>query len=174
MHWLLLGAAATAHPLPAAPTAYPLECSYVAKRGELDRQGPCARMEGDAPRIDPAHLARMAFDHGLAEVRIDTAGIAYVRRDGRAALVFIFDNGADYFKQGLARGLRHGKLVYYDRRLRPVIVTGYDWGEPFEHGRAGVCIGCKVEKLGDEHSYMAGGRWGVIDRRGKLVVPLAP
>ena len=151
--------------------AFPLDCAYVARGGELEPHGPCARIEDDVPHIDPAHLARMTFEGGLAEVRIGGArtggGIAYVRRDGRAVSVFILDNGPDYFREGLVRGLRHGKLIYYDHALRPVIVTGYDWGYPFDHGRADVCTGCKEQRLDDEHSTMGGGRWAVIDRTGR-------
>lgn len=77
------------------------------------------------------------------------------------------------FQQGFARGLRHGKLVYYDRALRPVIVTGYDWGYPFEHGRAEVCTGCTDKQLDDEHHAMVGGRWAVIDRKGRVVAARA-
>jgi hypothetical protein len=82
---------------------------------------------------------------------------------------FIPDNGADYFKEGLVRGLRHGKLVYYDRALRSVIVTNYDWGYPFEQGRAEVCMGCKETRLDDEHQTMVGGHWAVIDRKGRVL-----
>lgn len=157
-----------------APASYPLDCSYVARDGELQSHGPCARIEDDLPRIDPAHLARMAFEHGLAEVRIDGVGIAYVRRDGRAVRVFILDNGGDYFKEGLVRGLRHGKLTYYDHDLRPVIATQYDWGYPFDHGRAEVCTGCKAVQVDAEHQAMVGGRWLVIDRSGRVVPTPSP
>ena len=156
-------------------TNFPLDCTYVARGGGLESHGPCARIEEDVPHIDPAHLARMTFENGLAEVRIGRAGtgggIAYVRPDGRAVSVFILDNGADYFKEGFVRGLRHGKLVYYDRALRPMIVTDYDWGYPFDHGRAEVCIGCKEKRLDDEHGTMVGGRWSVIDRKGRVLEP---
>ncbi|MET0269598.1 MAG: hypothetical protein ABW173_04125, partial [Sphingomonas sp.] len=119
--------------LPAAPDIYPLACAYAPRGGDLSPQGRCARLEDGVPRIDPAHLARMAFDRGLAEIRIISAGIAYARRDGHAAMVFILDNKGDAFAGGLVRGLRDGRLVYYDRRLRPRIVTAFDWGEPFRN-----------------------------------------
>ncbi|PTQ60073.1 hypothetical protein C8J45_11324 [Sphingomonas sp. PP-CE-3G-477] len=150
-------------------TAFPLNCTYVAQGGELEPHGPCARIENDVPHIDPAHLARMTFDGGLAEVRIRGAGIAYVRRDGRAVSVFILDNSADPFQEGLVRGLKHGKLTYYGRDLRPAIVTGYDWGYPFDHGRAEVCTGCKLKRLDDEHHTMVDGTWAVIDRKGHVI-----
>lgn len=149
--------------------AYPLDCTYVARGGELEPRGPCARIEDDVPHIDPAHLARMAFERGLAEVRISDVGIAYVRRDGRAVSVFILDNGADYFEEGLVRGLRRGKLVYYNRKLRPVIMTGYDWGYPFDRGRAEVGTGCQAKQADAEHSIMVCTRWTVIDRNGREI-----
>ena len=154
--------------------AFPLDCAYAPRGGELGPQGRCAGIDGGPLRIDPTHLARVAFDRGLAEFRIETMGIAYARRDGRAIPVFILDNGGDAFAEGRVRGLRDGHLVYYDRQLRPRIVTAFDWGEPFRDGRAVVCVGCTSQAADAEHSFMTGGRWGVIDRRGRLVAPLAP
>lgn len=83
----------------------------------------------------------------------------------------MFDNGPDYFEEGLARSRVGGKIAYLDRTLRPRIVTGYDWGSPFEHGRADVCVGCRMEREG-EHSVVVGGKWGVVDHMGRVVVPV--
>lgn len=66
----------------------------------MEPQRPCARIVADVPQIDPDHLIRTTFDNGLAEVRIERAEIAYVRRDGRAVSVLIVDNGADPFRKG--------------------------------------------------------------------------
>ena len=67
------------------------------------------------------------------------------------------------------------RLAYVDRSLRVVLRTRYDWGGPFAHGRAEVFIGCAEVKVdGGEHGVMSGGRWGVIDRAGREVVPFDP
>ena len=165
-------------PPPAAPARegrpraadYPLDCYYFGP--ELDRFARCARREGDAVRIAPVHARRMAYEHGLAEVRLPGIGCLWARRDGLARPVFIFDNGPDPFVQGLVRGWHEGKVAFYDRRLRLVLATDRDWSFPFNgRGQALVCQGCRSD--GHEHASMIGGRWGIIDRAGHLVVPLS-
>lgn len=151
-------------------TDYPLACRYA--RTELDRFERCARRNGDVVRIAPDHVARMRFRRGLAEAAIDGIGWLWVRRDGLARPVFILDAGPDLFEQGLARGWHRGKVAFYDRRLRLVLPTPYDWSFPFNaRGEALVCEGCRPD--GRQPSSMIGGRWGLIDRRGRTVLPLS-
>ena len=152
----------------AAP--YPLVCAYF--RRDLDSYAHCARREDGMVRVAPAHLARMRFERGLAELRVPGIGCLWVRRDGLALPVFLLDNGPDPFEQGLVRSWRNGKVAFYDRRLRLVLATPYDWAFTFNgRGEALVCEGCRSD--GWEPAAMVGGRWGLIDRTGRLVLPLA-
>lgn len=98
----------------------------------------------------------------------------YVGRDGRMVPVMNFDNGPDYFVEERARTRVDGKIGYIDRELRVVIPPRYDAGSPFEHGKAAVCKGCVEKKryANDEHPFLEGGMWGVIDRSGREIVPL--
>lgn len=168
-------AALAAYPLPAlsagqgAASAYPLACAYF--RRDLDQYAHCARREGGMVRVAPAHAARMHFERGLAELRVPGIGCLWVRRDGLALPVFTLDNGPDPFAQGLVRHWREGKVAFSDRRLRLVLATPYDWAFPFNaRGEALVCEGCRSD--GREPGSMVGGRWGLIDRTGRLVMPL--
>ncbi|KQQ12036.1 hypothetical protein ASF53_15345 [Methylobacterium sp. Leaf123] len=163
-------------PLPAlgagqgAASAYPLACAYF--RRDLDQYAHCARRDGGMVRVAPAHAARMHFERGLAELRVPGVGCLWVRRDGLALPVFILDNGPDPFEQGLVRSWREGKVAFYDRRLRLVLATPYDWAFPFNaRGEALVCEGCRSD--GRDPASMVGGRWGLIDRTGRPVMPLA-
>ncbi len=117
-------------------------------------------------------LAKLSYKKGLAYFTVQ--GMAYHRRrDGTTMRMYIFDNGADNFVKGLARAIVGGKIAYVDRRLRIRIATHYDWGDRFDHGRAEVCIDCRSVPVGDgEHSVMEGGRWGMIDKSGREVVPV--
>jgi WG containing repeat len=57
--------------------------------------------------------------------------------------------------------------------IHQVIAPKYDWGWPFEAGRALICLGCKPTRaVEDEHGSDEGGRWGFIDKSGKEVVPV--
>ncbi|MDO9427738.1 MAG: hypothetical protein Q7T93_13025 [Methylobacterium sp.] len=132
----------------------------------------CARRAGDFVRIDPARLARMPFRGGVTEIVVDGIGALWARRDGLALAVFPLDNGPDPFAQGLVRARHAGKVAFHDRRLRRVLATDFDWSFPFNaRGEALVCQGCRSD--GRQPSAMIGGRWGLIDRRGRLTRPLA-
>ena len=85
-----------------------------------------------------------------------------------------FDAGPDPFQEGLARQNINGHIVYIDLHLRPRLATRYDWAAPFNHGHAEACAGCREASVeGGEHHTMTGGKRGVADRRGGLVVALA-
>ena len=161
---LLLGAAPAG-----AATSYPLRCSYVSTAGELLQADGCAREEAGVVRIAPRLRARMRWRRGLGEAAVGRDWF-YVRRDGQATRMVTFEAGPDPFAQGLARSPGPGGIVFVDRRLRPVIATRHDWATPFRGGLAEVCRGCREQREG-EHGVMRGGRWGVIDRRGRAVVP---
>jgi len=154
---------------------WPLTCFY--SPGDSDEGltpfEHCARRTGTAVELAPEHFKRLDFDeNGLASVGID-GDMYYINRQAKLLHVLTFDNGADYFEEGLVRAWVNGKVGYYDVNLNPVIAATYDWGTPFEQGRAQVCQGCsRGPSDGDGHWAMGGGKWGVIDRTGKLVEPL--
>lgn len=130
-------------------------------------------MDGATLVLAPRVIARMSYIKGLSSFAVQGSGWHYRRRDGTTRRMYIFDNGPDAFVQGLARAIVDGKIAYVDRRLRVRIATRYDWGDRFDHGRAEVCIGCRVVPVGNgEHSVMGGGRWGMIDASGREVVPV--
>ncbi|WP_420138013.1 WG repeat-containing protein [Sphingomonas sp.] len=150
---------------------YPLGCSYSGPI-ELTPVDHCASHGSGLPHLAPQVVADLAYDHGLASIAIAGKGWFYRRRDGRMVQMVTFDNGPDPFSEGLARAIVKGRLAFVDRRLRLRFVTRYTAAEPFRHGRAIVCTGCVETPVDDgEHSYMSGGRWGVIDRRGREIIP---
>ena len=161
-------------------------CSYVpaassrhlAREGEVNSFTDCGteRSDGTA-ELRPEHLAALDFDaDGLALVRFGEH-FYYVRPDGRSARVPTYDNWADDFSEGLVRTLRtvdgERKVGYLDLELAVAVAPSFDWGFPFEGGRARVCVGCRAgEPDGDGHSEISGGLWGYIDRTGRTVVPI--
>jgi hypothetical protein len=161
----------------ACGTSGAVECRYAAKAPSTDKppeltaHGACGEFAGsDDFRIAPSHLSRMRFRGGLAELQVDDKAF-YVDRRGRAVRVHVFENGADYFAEGLARTVSGGKFGYVDRKLRVVIEPQYDFAFPFARGKAAVCLGCTVVAEG-EHQAVRGGMWGVIDREGARIVPV--
>ena len=90
----------------------------------------------------------------------DEQGWAYIDRRGSGLISrFIFDNGPDYFHEGLARFTVDSKFGFFDRRGRVVIKPTYAFAEHFSEGRAAVCEGCRKVVHG-EHWTMEGGKWG--------------
>ncbi|MFD4837186.1 WG repeat-containing protein [Achromobacter sp. NPDC058515] len=156
---------------------YDLPCLYADKEtgGMLERADHCARAAGDSVEFQPQALERMDFEgDGLSPVFTNRSW-HWVRPDGRAVAVVTFDNGADDFEDGLARGPWAGGMAYFDKQLNRVLATPYDWGDRFSGGLAAVCKGCRAMRTPDgEHSYLAGGEWGAIDRQGRLALPLRP
>jgi hypothetical protein len=107
-------------------------------------------------------------EDGVAAVWIDQ-DLYFVNRSGRTAPAFYYDNGADYFVEGLARTTRDGRIGFVNSELVEVVSPRWDFAEPFAGGFARVCAGCVEERKG-EHSVMVAGTWGFIDRTGRVVV----
>ena len=120
-----------------------------------------ARVRASTPRGSGGSkrrtCARLRFDrHGIAAVWMEgLKGFYYVGRDGHMVPVVAYDNGPDAFVEGRARTQVDGKIGYIDRKLRVVIPPRYDWGFPFEHGKAVVCSGCALKP---DRRAPAGGR----------------
>lgn len=157
-----------------------VDCTYAARaaangaaetRG-FEERGKCATLRADGSlTVHPDHLASLDFADGLASILV-RGGWYYVTPAGRTAPVLTYDNGADYFEEGLARTPHAGKIGFIDRDLNTVIAPAWDFAFPFDGGSAVVCQGCRSAPVDDEHTVMQGGLWGRIDRSGAVVVPL--
>lgn len=96
--------------------------------------------------------------HGHALVQ-DGQGWLYVDRSGRPILrPYIFDNGPDYFEEGLARFVDKGKIGFHDEALNIVIPAQYDFAFPFQGGVAKVGTHCATRWHG-EHSSVYCRKW---------------
>lgn len=159
-----------------------LPCTYAARASaenptpelrELQPRGRCAALHRDGSlSIEPDHLDQLDFADGLGAVLVPM-GWYYVTPDGRTAPVVSYDNGPDYFVEGLARTRRGGKIGFIDRSLSERIAPTWDFAFPFDGGVALVCQGCRPHPTEDgEHSEMRGGVWGYIDHDGRVLVPV--
>ncbi|WP_269791509.1 WG repeat-containing protein [Stenotrophomonas sp. Iso1] len=113
-------------------------------------------------------LAQLNFNEdGLASLQAGDQ-YYYVRRDGRYLPVILYDNGPDYFQEGLTRSVINGRLGYYDTQLQPAFSARFSWGWPFEKGIAQVCENCHPGTPdASGHTSMIGGQHFRIDRQGK-------
>ncbi|NQZ01053.1 MAG: WG repeat-containing protein [Bdellovibrionales bacterium] len=103
----------------------------------------------------------------LAELVVPGHGCYWVHRLGPIRKTHCYDNGADYFKEGLARYLgSRGKYGYMNKQFSVVVRAEYDFAFPFGGGVARVCDGCKKSKASGEHGVIVGGKWSLIDQNG--------
>lgn len=100
-------------------------------------------------------------------------GYVYDRKGNFLYRPFFYDNGADYFSEGMRRCVKNGKVGFADRNGTVVIKPEYDFASPFNYGYAAYCNGCDWEKTEEEHKAIVGGTWGVINFKGEIVQPVA-
>ncbi len=151
-----------------------LPCTFLPVEVEArDTLPHCARRsEAGALVVEPGALDVLAA-RGVDPAPVILGGaLHYLNTAGVAVPVLPFDNGADYFSEGLARTPQGGKLGFIDESLRVVIPPSWDFAFPFENGTAVVCEGCALQPVGDGHEEVVGGSWGIIDTRGEVVVPV--
>jgi len=144
----------------------------------------CYRMDTDAFKIlegckRTGDGRLIVAETALAQLEYDADGLTaiiagkqhyYLRRDGRNLPVITYDNGPDYFEEGLTRALVDGRIGYYDRQLQPAFAARFDWGWPFKDGIAEVCQGCAPGKPDPGgHTAIEGGKHYRIDRQGNIL-----
>lgn len=110
----------------------------------------------------PAMAQEPEFDrYGHALIQ-DEHGWVYVDRDQRPVLrPFIFDNGPDYYEEGLARFVEKGKMGFHNRALHVVVPPVYDFAFPFENGTAQAGTNCTFQREA-EHSSVSCQQWKTV------------
>ena len=110
------------------------------------------------------------FNKKIAFVIDKKEGLIAIDKKGNYVLTpFFFDNGPDYFEEGLFRFVENKKLGFADSNGNKVIPAQFECVSIFNSGRAAFCEGCKEEKDG-EYSLWRGGKWGFIDKTGKKII----
>ncbi|PJZ84265.1 WG repeat-containing protein [Leptospira harrisiae] len=85
--------------------------------------------------------------------------------------VFPYDNGPDYFSENFARYVEDKKFGFFDSKCKKIITANYDFVFPFESGLSIVCNSCESKSDG-EHSRIVGGKYGAINTKGVIVIPI--
>lgn len=169
--WLLLLLGAL---LSLCGRAHALEACWYPSRsqeGSSVREDPCALQRGDSVLLSEA--VRHDLEHGrdgLSCVVLPDGSAFHVHRNGRSARTLLLDSGCDDFAAGLTRGLRNGRTVFLDRALQVVMDPGFEWVSSFRYGHAVVCNGPFRFVPSGEYQMRQGGRCGLVDRQGRLVL----
>ena len=98
-------------------------------------------------------------------------GLFYFMESGKARRTISYDNGPDYFQEGLARTSWEGKIGFFDKQLTIVIPPIFDFAFPFQTGFSLVCNDCRTETDG-EYKKVVGGKWGYVGKSGEIVIPI--
>ncbi len=156
------------------PTASTRECSCATHLDASVPHAACLRRTANTYQMRPDVLASLELptQTKLFEATSD-CGIFWVRADGRAIPTHPFDNGADYFCDGLTRYELDGKYGYVNRNLEVVVPPSYDFAYPFQGQHGAVCQQCSFTPDG-EHTSVSCACCGAVDTSGRLVVALGP
>lgn len=133
----------------------------------------CLQTTAGSVVVPPQSLAGFDFEgNATGTIVVGKDQLYFLNPHGKTAPALRFDNGADYFVEGLARTVKGGKIGFVNTDLVEVIAPAWDFAFPFEEGLASVCNGCAPKPDGKEPSVITGGKWGYIDKAGKIVVPV--
>lgn len=141
-------------------------------QSDLESIDHCVQKSKDGSfKILKSALTKIKFDaQGLAGGSIHKNGCYWFNKEGLLRKTLCFDNGPDFFKEGLTRFIdARGTFGFMDKKLQIKIPSQYTFSFPFENGYAKVCMNCKEEKIDNEHFIMVGGEWSIIDKSGKVV-----
>jgi hypothetical protein len=127
-------------------------------------------------------IYRSAYDftiHNVADVQYSTHNVTkgwyQINTMGeRLTKRYIFDNGPDYYRSGLSRFQKNGKVGFINRKGEIVVKADYDHANPFVFVQpiALACKGCVIEKQGCCDYKVKGGKWSVINQKGEKVIPM--
>ncbi len=163
-------------------TVFAYECYYAARptaknpHNEVISQGDCVdSFEDGILVLKENHFNNFDFSSEqpsyffLVENTVNK--VFFVSKEKVIVETHYSDNGPDIFVEGLARVINHGKYGFVNTTLDVVITAKYDFVFPFENGHSVVCNGCEQQPDG-EHRILSGGRWGLINRKGEVVIPV--
>lgn len=160
---------------PLAVAAQGTSCWYRSNADEgsmmhADRCGEATEPAGLS--LLPEVLERLYFDEDDLSCVMFPQDVAWlVHRNGRSARGPVFDASCPWFEEGLSIGTIEGRQVYMDKGLNVVLDPGYESLSHFQNGYARVCNGLNHEQVG-EKMRVTGGKCGMIDRSGELVMDL--
>lgn len=81
----------------------------------------------------------------------------------------MFDNGPDYFREGLTRVKQNGKMGFANNKGEIVIPCQYDYARGFHNGKAEVTYEASKYFDLDEHMQVESDAWFTINKKGEPV-----
>lgn len=149
-----------------------LECIFPSKSEQMILNN-CAVKNADGS-FEFLKSARKKFifdSNGLTGGFVLNEGCFWMNKKGLSRKTYCFDNGADYFKEGLTRYIdSHHKFGFMNQKLKIVIPAKYTFAFPFDGGSSTVCNHCLRTKIKDsEYTTVTGGDWMIINKQGEVI-----
>lgn len=161
------------------PKEIVVECAYLPKKvdqqdSEFSPQGECGKLiDEDTLVLYPEHFRNLNFEASNLTTVYSSGRVFYVSKSGSIVRSLFFDNGADFFEEGLSRIISKKKIGFVNEQLETVIEPQFDFAYSFKDSKSMVCNGCKEEKEPNgEHTMIVGGKWGIINKKGEVILPL--
>ncbi len=96
--------------------------------------------------------------------------IAIDRNQNTLYDIVFFDNGPDYFHEGLVRAKRNGKMGFANKYGQIAIPCEYDFAWWFEEGKVKVTYDARETRdKYDDHTRIESDEWFYIDKNGKRI-----
>lgn len=72
----------------------------------------------------------------------------------------------------MSRYVENNLIGFIDKKYHIIIKAEYEFVSPFQNNYATFCVGCKkvLLKEGSELIKRVGGKWGIIDKKGNVIV----
>ena len=117
-----------------------------------------------SPGLPARYLFAEDFTPGGIAAVMDKTGWYYIDRQGKFIVrPMMYDNGPDYFVEGLSRFIQDGKTGFIDEAGQVVVPAVHDFAFPFKDGEAEVGQDCHTLRE-HEHSIVACKTWAMIKR----------
>ena len=148
-------------------------CFYPSKKdnGSLSHFDDCGSIEGDTIKLGKDHGGNISYDiNELACIIFSPKDVFYIQKNGHSQRVYFYDNGCDHFKEGLARGIVNGQMVFINEQLKVSLAPGFELLSHYDYGHSVVCNGPFDKEKHGEHTLLKGGKCGLINKQGNLVV----
>jgi hypothetical protein len=149
---------------------------------KYDSAGNCGYVDKNGDIMIPIGKYLMCFTdtfrtYAIVAFKNKPGFIGIDKEEKELFTVFPFDNGPDYISDGTFRIIENSKIGFADTTGKIIIQPIYDFTFGFDMGLALVNFDGHREKSDPtdpncEYYTCTGGKWGVIDKNGKVLLDL--
>ena len=147
---------------------YPNFEDVDATLGYVDSSGKVVIPAGKYPYIFTAEFDKIAF-----VLLKDRKGVYAIDRNEKILFqVCSYEIGPDIISNGLFRIIENGKIGFANMDGQIIIKPQFNFIFPFQKNDFAIfCEKGTWIKVHEEYTKFSGGKWGAIDKNGKIIIP---